>query len=465
MSAVVRLYEPGGPEALRYESETVGEPAAGQVRIRQEAIGVNYVDTYFRSGRFPLPVLPAVIGGEGAGVVDAVGEGVDSISVGDRIGYYFSPGAYAETRLLSAAEAIPLPHDLGATEAASLLAQGLTAWGRLFRVHAVRPGDVVLVTGATGGVGSLLATWAQHLGATVITPVASKDRVEAAEALGLQHVVVAGTGQLSEAMTELGGKADVVYDLVGRATFAEVVSVLRDGGTLDLIGTASGDARHRHGSTGESRDPDHQVEHRRAPPRPRDTAPGQYRSVPGLARWCLRQASRPHLSPGRRGPGPPRPRSRHPRGRGRSSPTHRLIPKGPTMLHGAEHIRRYEETDGKEGHIWLNDAPTLILTTKGRKSGQDRKSALIYQQSEGRYVVVASDGGAAKHPSWYLNLLAHPDVTVQVAANKFTAIARTATPDERAKLWPLMTSVWPDYASYERKTTREIPLVILDPTT
>ncbi len=241
MSAVVRLYEPGGPEALRYESETVGEPAAGQVRIRQEAIGVNYVDTYFRSGRFPLPVFPAVIGGEAAGVVDAAGEDVDSISVGDLIGYYFSPGAYAETRLLSAAEAIPLPHDIGATEAASLLAQGLTAWGRLFRVHAVRPGDVVLVTGATGGVGSLLATWAQHLGATVITPVASKDRVEAAEALGLQHVVVAGTGQLSEAMTEFGGKADVVYDLVGRATFAEVVSVLRDGGTLDLIGTASGD--------------------------------------------------------------------------------------------------------------------------------------------------------------------------------------------------------------------------------
>jgi deazaflavin-dependent oxidoreductase (nitroreductase family) len=135
------------------------------------------------------------------------------------------------------------------------------------------------------------------------------------------------------------------------------------------------------------------------------------------------------------------------------------------MLHGAEHIRRYEETDGKEGHIWLNDAPTLILTTKGRKSGQDRKSALIYQHSDGKYVVVASDGGAANHPSWYLNLLAHPEVTVQVAADKFDATARTATPDERAKLWPLMTNVWPDYATYERKTTREIPLVILEPTT
>lgn len=134
------------------------------------------------------------------------------------------------------------------------------------------------------------------------------------------------------------------------------------------------------------------------------------------------------------------------------------------MLHGAEHIRRYEETDGKEGHIWLNGAPTLVLTTKGRKSGQDRKSALIYQQSDGNYVVVASDGGAAKHPSWYLNLLAHPEVTVQVVADKFSATARTATPDERAKLLPLMTNVWPDYASYERKTTRDIPLVILEPT-
>jgi NADPH2:quinone reductase len=241
MSAVVRLYEPGGPDTLRYESETVGQPAAGQLRIRQEAIGVNFVDTYFRSGRFPLPGLPAVIGGEGAGVVDAVGAGVESISVGDRIGYYFSLGAYAESRLLPAADTIPLPHDLGSAKAASLLAKGLTAWGRLHRVHAVRPGDVVLVTGATGGVGSLLATWAQHLGAAVITPVASQDRVEAALALGLQHVVVAGTGQLADSLSAVGGKADVVYDLVGRATFTEAVSALRDGGTLDLIGSPSGD--------------------------------------------------------------------------------------------------------------------------------------------------------------------------------------------------------------------------------
>lgn len=234
MSAVVRLYETGGPEVLKLESETVGEPGAGQLRLRHEAIGVNYVDTYFRSGQFPLPALPAVIGGEGAGVIEAVGPGVDSLSVGDRVGYYFSPGAYAETRLLSATDAIPLPADLGSTEAASLLANGLTAWGRLRRVHAVQPGEVVLVTGATGGVGSLLATWAQYLGATVITPVASESRIATAKALGLKHVVVAGTGQLKE------GAADVFYDLVGRATFAESITALRDGGTLDLIGSASG---------------------------------------------------------------------------------------------------------------------------------------------------------------------------------------------------------------------------------
>jgi deazaflavin-dependent oxidoreductase (nitroreductase family) len=134
------------------------------------------------------------------------------------------------------------------------------------------------------------------------------------------------------------------------------------------------------------------------------------------------------------------------------------------MLHGAEHIRRYEETHGQEGHLWLNGVPTLVLTTRGRKSGQERKSALIYQQTEGWYFVVASDGGAAKHPSWYLNLLAHPEVAVQVAADKIQATARTATPEERAKFWPLMAAVWPEYDSYERKTTREIPLVILEPT-
>jgi NADPH2:quinone reductase len=241
MSGVVRLYAHGGPDVLTYESESVGEPSTGEVRLRQDAVGVNFVDTYFRSGAFPLESLPAVIGGEGAGVVDAVGQGVTSVSTGDRVGYYLAPGAYAEKRLIAADQLIHLPDDLPSVDAAALLAKGLTAWARLRRVYPVQRGEVVLVTGATGGVGSLLAAWAQHLGATVIAPVADAHRAATARALGLEHVVVAGTGELAAAVDALGkGGVDVFYDTVGQATFAEAVSVLRDGATVDLLGAASG---------------------------------------------------------------------------------------------------------------------------------------------------------------------------------------------------------------------------------
>jgi deazaflavin-dependent oxidoreductase (nitroreductase family) len=132
------------------------------------------------------------------------------------------------------------------------------------------------------------------------------------------------------------------------------------------------------------------------------------------------------------------------------------------MLYGDEHVRRYEETDGEEGHDWKPGVPTLVLTTTGRKSGQDRKFALIYQEVDGEYVIVASKGGAPKHPGWYLNLLANPEVKVQVKADKFPAKARTADAEERAKLWPVMTKVWPDYDEYQKKTDREIPVVVLE---
>lgn len=133
------------------------------------------------------------------------------------------------------------------------------------------------------------------------------------------------------------------------------------------------------------------------------------------------------------------------------------------MLFGDEHVRRYEETDGEEGHIWLNGAPCLILTTTGRKTGSERKFALIYQEHEGDYVIVASKGGAANHPGWYLNLVGDPDVTVQVGAEKFRAKARTASGAERAALWSKMAAVWPDYDKYQANTEREIPVVVLEP--
>lgn len=132
-------------------------------------------------------------------------------------------------------------------------------------------------------------------------------------------------------------------------------------------------------------------------------------------------------------------------------------------LFGDEHVRRYEETEGKEGHDWINGVPTLILTTTGRKTGQERKFALIYQKRGADYVIVASKGGAPEHPRWYQNLLANPEVKVQVKGDKFTARAHTAASGERPELWEMMARVWPDYNEYQKKTDREIPVVVLQP--
>ncbi|MGV9300455.1 nitroreductase family deazaflavin-dependent oxidoreductase [Amycolatopsis sp. NPDC003676] len=132
------------------------------------------------------------------------------------------------------------------------------------------------------------------------------------------------------------------------------------------------------------------------------------------------------------------------------------------MLFGDEHVRRYEETDGEVGHDWQDGVPTLVLTTKGRKTGQDRKFALIYQEDDGNPVIVASKGGAENHPGWYLNLQENPEVRVQVRADKFTARARTATGEERARLWDKLAAVWPAYNDYQKKTDREIPVVVLE---
>ena len=132
------------------------------------------------------------------------------------------------------------------------------------------------------------------------------------------------------------------------------------------------------------------------------------------------------------------------------------------MLFGDEHVRRYEETDGEVGHRWQNGVPTLILTTTGRKTGKTYKSPLIYQQDNDSYVVVASKGGAEHDPDWYRNLSATPEVQVQVGADRFTAHARTADSAERARLWPKMAKIWPDYDNYQRKTEREIPIVLLE---
>lgn len=132
------------------------------------------------------------------------------------------------------------------------------------------------------------------------------------------------------------------------------------------------------------------------------------------------------------------------------------------MLFGAEHVRRYEETDGEVGHEWQDGVPTLLLTTKGRKTGRERKLALIYQEADGNPVVVASAGGSPKHPAWYLNLVETPEVGVQIKAEKFTARARRAEGEERAKLWERLAAVWPDYDEYTKRVDRDIPVVVLE---
>ena len=133
------------------------------------------------------------------------------------------------------------------------------------------------------------------------------------------------------------------------------------------------------------------------------------------------------------------------------------------VLYGAEHVRRYQETNGAEGYEWRDGVRTLILTTTGRRSGQPRPKALIFGEDDGRYVVVASKGGAPRHPQWYRNLLAHPDVEVQVKERRFRARARTAEGAERQRLWRLMTGIWPDYDAYQQRTRRQIPVVVLEP--
>lgn len=238
----VRIYDNGAPEVLRYEAApaALGTPGAGQVRLRHDAAGLNFVDTLFRDGSFAV-TLPFAMGVEGAGVVQEVGAGVTSVKPGDRVAYFFSFGAYASERLIDADALIKLPDDVSTELAAAILTKGLTAWMLLKRVHQVQPGQTVLVHGAAGGVGSLVSAWALALGATVIATVGSPSKAAVVRALGVQHVLDANAVDLAGQVRAIaGGGVDVVYEFVGKATFAQSILALRDGGTLVHVGNASG---------------------------------------------------------------------------------------------------------------------------------------------------------------------------------------------------------------------------------
>lgn len=242
MTRAIRIHAYGGAEVLRWESVDVGQPGPGQVRLRQEACGLNYIDIYQRDGLYPVGALPAVLGMEAAGVVEAVGEGVGDLAVGDRAAYPMCLGAYTEARLIDADKLVRLPETLSARQAAAVMLKGLTAHYLLFRSYPVKPGDSILVYAAAGGVGLLLCQWAKHLGARVIGCVGSEDKAALAHANGCDQVILYRHEDIAAKVREYtdGEGVAAAYDSVGRATFTASLDALRPFGTLVSYGNASG---------------------------------------------------------------------------------------------------------------------------------------------------------------------------------------------------------------------------------
>jgi NADPH2:quinone reductase len=239
----VRVHKVGGPDVLTFEDVPVQAPGPGQIRIRNHACGVNFIDTYFRTGLYPSPVgLPFVSGNEGAGEVVAVGPGVTDFKVGDRVGYTSALGAYAAERLLPAERAVKLPDSISYEQAAAMMLKGMTAQYLLRRTYKVRKGDDVLIHAAAGGVGLIACQWANHLGANVIGTVGSQEKAEIARKNGARHVILYRDEDFVARVKEItGGKlCEVVYDGVGKATFPASLDCIRPLGMFVSFGSASG---------------------------------------------------------------------------------------------------------------------------------------------------------------------------------------------------------------------------------
>ncbi|CAL8480292.1 quinone oxidoreductase [Caballeronia sp. S22] len=244
MAHAIRFHETGGPEVLRWEEVPVGMPGPGQVRLRHEAVGLNFADTYFRSGLYPVP-LPAGMGVEAAGVVEAVGAGVDQVREGDRVtytGFINTLGAYSTERLAPAAALIRLPEGIECATAAAMTMRGLTASYLMRRIHAFKSGDSILLHAAAGGVGLIVSQWARLLGVTVIGTVSSDEKAEIARAHGCTHVINYSHEDVAKRVRELtdGVGVNVVFDSVGKDTFESSLDSLRRRGLMVCVGTASG---------------------------------------------------------------------------------------------------------------------------------------------------------------------------------------------------------------------------------
>ncbi|MDH5634060.1 MAG: quinone oxidoreductase [Gammaproteobacteria bacterium] len=242
MTHAIRIHQPGGPDAMQWETVDVGSPGPGQVRLRQTACGLNFIDIYMRSGVYPVAELPAVLGMEAAGVVAEIGEGVTDLATGDRVAYAMVPGAYAEERLIDAQKLVRIPDSINDDTAATMMLKGLTAHYLLFRTYPVKAGDTILIHAAAGGVGLMVCQWAKHLGATVIGTVGSKQKAELAMAHGCDHVVYYREENLPQRVRELtGGQGvPVVYDGIGQETFEDSLDCLRPFGVMVTFGNITG---------------------------------------------------------------------------------------------------------------------------------------------------------------------------------------------------------------------------------
>jgi NADPH:quinone reductase len=242
MTKAIRFEKTGGPEVMKWVDVNVGEPGKGEIRVKHHAVGLNFIDVYFRTGLYPMP-LPGGLGMEGAGEVTAVGEGVTQFKVGDRVAYASRPpGAYAEERLMSTNYVVPLPDAIGYEDAASIMLQGLTTQYLLRRTYRVKAGDTVVIHAAAGGVGMLACQWAKSLGATVIGTVGSDEKAELAKAHGCDYPIVYTHEDIAKRVREItnGAGVPVVYDSIGKDTYTASLDCLAPLGMFVSFGNSSG---------------------------------------------------------------------------------------------------------------------------------------------------------------------------------------------------------------------------------
>ncbi len=242
MAHAIRIHETGGPEVLKFETVEVGAPGPGQARVRHTFVAVNFIDIYFRTGRYPLP-LPNGLGSDAVGVIEEVGTGVHDLKAGDRVGYLLGPqGAYSDVRVMPADVLIPLPDDVSDRSASTLMMKGMTAQNLFRQVYPLQAGDTILYHAAAGGVGLIACQWARAMGVTMIGTVSSDEKAAIAKANGCTHTIVTTRENIAERVRELtGGKGvPVVYDSVGKDTLMASLDSLAPRGTLVSNGTTSG---------------------------------------------------------------------------------------------------------------------------------------------------------------------------------------------------------------------------------